>query len=46
MGFDRTENEISNKVIGLAIDVHTVLGPGLLGRSYKECLFYKISKAS
>jgi len=25
-----TENEISNKVIGLAIDVHKSLGPGLL----------------
>ncbi len=40
-----TENEISNKVIGLSIDVHTVLGPGLLESAYKECLFYKISKA-
>jgi len=25
-----TENEISTKIIGLAIDVHKVLGPGLL----------------
>ncbi|MCX6274147.1 MAG: GxxExxY protein, partial [Bacteroidetes bacterium] len=37
-----TENEISNKVIGLAIDVHRVLGPGLLESAYKECLYYKI----
>ena len=37
-----TENEISNKVIGLAIEVHKVLGPGLLESAYKECLFYKI----
>ncbi|MBI3189684.1 MAG: GxxExxY protein [Ignavibacteriales bacterium] len=37
-----TENELSNKVIGLAIEVHTALGPGLLERAYKECLFYKI----
>ena len=36
------ENEISNKVIGLAIEVHKVLGPGLLESAYKECLFYKI----
>jgi len=40
-----TENEISNKVIGLAIEVHRVLGPGLLESAYKECLFYKIIKS-
>ncbi|MCD6065462.1 MAG: GxxExxY protein [Bacteroidetes bacterium] len=39
------ENELSNKVIGLAIEVHTSLGPGLLESAYKECLFYKISKS-
>jgi GxxExxY protein len=39
------ENELSNIVIGLAIDVHRALGPGLLESSYKECLKYKISKA-
>lgn len=37
-----TENEISNKIIGLAIQVHKALGPGLLENAYKECLFYKI----
>lgn len=40
-----TENEISNKVIGLAIEVHNALGPGLLESAYKECLFYKLVKA-
>ncbi|MEP7317765.1 MAG: GxxExxY protein [Panacibacter sp.] len=40
-----TENEISNKVIGLAIEVHNALGPGLLESAYKECLFYKLAKA-
>ena len=38
------ENELSNKVIGLAIEVHKALGPGLLESAYKECLFYKIKQ--
>ena len=36
------ENEISNKVIGLAIEVHRSLGPGLLESAYRECLFYEL----
>ena len=39
-----TENELSNKIIGLAINVHTALGPDLLESAYKECLFYSIGK--
>ncbi|WP_231460375.1 MULTISPECIES: GxxExxY protein [unclassified Pedobacter] len=39
------ENELSRIVIGLAIEVHTALGPGLLESAYKECLYYKIAKA-
>ncbi|WP_145857272.1 GxxExxY protein [Pedobacter suwonensis] len=39
------ENELSRIVIGLAIDVHNALGPGLLESAYKECLFYKIDHA-
>jgi len=45
MSHDMTENELSNKVIGLAIDVHTLLGPGLLESAYKESLYYKIGKS-
>jgi GxxExxY protein len=40
-----TENEVANRVIGLAIEVHTALGAGLLESAYKECLFYKIKQA-
>ena len=39
-----TENEISTKIIGLAIEVHKVLGPGLLESAYKKSLFYMINK--
>ncbi len=38
------ENELSNIVIGCAIEVHKSLGPGLLESAYKECLAYKIKK--
>jgi len=37
-----TENELSNIIIGFAIEVHKSLGPGLLENAYKECLYYKI----
>ncbi|MEO8211496.1 MAG: GxxExxY protein [bacterium] len=40
-----TEDELSNKVIGIAIEVHNKLGPGLLENVYKECLYYKILKS-
>ena len=38
-------NEITRKVIGCAIDVHKVLGPGLLESAYEECLSFELEKA-
>lgn len=40
------ENEISNKIIGCAIEVHRALGPGLLESAYRECLFYELVKSN
>ena len=39
-----TENEISRKIIGCAIEVHKLLGPGLLESAYVECLYYELQK--
>ncbi|MGZ9676742.1 GxxExxY protein [Flavobacterium sp. GNP001] len=36
---------LSYKIIGLAIEVHRQLGPGLLESAYQQCLFYEIKKA-
>lgn len=37
-----TENQIANRIIGCAIEVHKALRPGLLESAYQECLFYKL----
>jgi GxxExxY protein len=36
---------LTEKVIGLAIEVHRVLGPGLLESAYEECLCHELSLA-
>lgn len=35
-------NEITEKIIGCAIEVHKHLGPGLLESAYEECLVYEL----
>jgi GxxExxY protein len=37
-------NEITQKIIGCAIQVHKNLGPGLLESAYEECLSYELIK--
>ncbi|MBI4514697.1 MAG: GxxExxY protein [Deltaproteobacteria bacterium] len=37
-GTKREFSELSNRVIGCAIEVHRVLGPGLLESTYQQCL--------
>lgn len=38
-------NELSRRVIGLAIEVHRELGPGLLESAYEEALAYELTEA-
>jgi GxxExxY protein len=37
-------NDLSEQIIGAAIDVHRVLGPGLLEAPYEECLCHELVK--
>lgn len=39
------ENELSNKIIGIAIDVHRNLGAGLLESAYEAALEYELEAA-
>ena len=38
-------DELSNKVIGCALEVHRNLGPGLLESTYEQCLAYEMKAA-
>jgi GxxExxY protein len=45
--FDPAEmelNEISGKIVGAAIKVHSGLGPGLLESAYRACLRHELSR--
>jgi GxxExxY protein len=39
-------NELTEKIIGASIEVHKVLGPGLLESAYEECLAHELSSAN
>jgi GxxExxY protein len=40
-----TIDPLTRRVIGLAIEVHRRLGPGLLESAYEECLCYEMREA-
>src|ERR1700742_3236699 len=40
-----TPHEISHSVIGAALKVHSVLGPGLLESAYEACLAHELRKS-
>ncbi|MDO8965881.1 GxxExxY protein [Algoriphagus sp.] len=42
---NHSEDELSNIVLGIAIEVHSILGPGLLENVYKQVLFHKLTNA-
>ncbi len=39
-----TDAELTHWIIGAAIEVHRVLGPGLLESAYKECLAHNFER--
>jgi GxxExxY protein len=39
------DSSMSERVIGLAIEVHQQLGPGLLESAYEECLCFELKQA-
>jgi GxxExxY protein len=38
-------SDLSERVIGMAIEVHRHLGPGLLESTYEECLCFELKEA-
>ena len=39
------DDPLTQRIIGLAIDVHRALGPGLLESAYEECLCFELTEA-
>ena len=41
---ETVRDPVTERVIGLAIEVHRALGPGLLESAYEECLAYELAQ--
>lgn len=39
---ENEENTLTSRIIGAAIDVHKLLGPGLLESAYEACFVYEL----
>ncbi|MGD9617310.1 MAG: GxxExxY protein [Alphaproteobacteria bacterium] len=44
-GHELIEHELTERIIGLAIEVHRHLGPGLLESAYEECLAFELQQS-
>jgi GxxExxY protein len=42
--FISDENELAHAIIGIAIEIHKTLGPGLNQETYLECLIYELNQ--
>lgn len=40
-----TPDEVSGRIIGAAMKVHSAVGPGLLESAYEACLIYELQQA-
>ena len=38
-------NALTSRIIGSAIEIHRILGPGLLESVYQACLFFELQKS-
>jgi GxxExxY protein len=45
LGGPAAANQITERIIGAAMRVHTALGPGLLESAYEACLAYELAHA-
>jgi GxxExxY protein len=45
MNVARKNDELTERIIGLAIEVHRLLGPGLLESTYEECLCLELKRS-
>jgi len=45
-GWKANDDPLTHRIIGVAIEVHRLLGPGLLESTYEECLCFELTLLS